>query len=80
MCFLKTLKPLDAMPIQRETKAEDVSCQDSAEETQDQQSYLNSMLKTQIPVIVSKQDQMMFDLLNSFNVNNLHIQNLNEVL
>ena len=79
MCFLKTLKSLDTMPQQKEHTPEDNSQTETIEESKTSTSYLNCMLKSQIPVLVNKQDQMFFDLLSSLKTNNLQLDNMNQV-
>lgn len=73
MCFLKTLKALDTMPVQKEHSPEDVPSQENVEEMQDQPSYLNCMLKSQTPFLANKQDQMMFNLLSCLSANTSNI-------
>jgi hypothetical protein len=75
MCFLKTLKPLDDIRIEKEQSSHEASSEENCEESRESLSYLNDMLTTKTPVLNTKQDQRLFDILALAKANTLQMQN-----
>ena len=79
MCFLKALRPLDAMPSVKEEITNEPPAQNIEENSEKNFSYLNSLLETKTPVLLSKQDQLLFNLLSSITSNSTHLETLEKV-
>jgi len=79
MCFLKTLKPLDQMPVNKETLDIHPVSQKKNIPQQQKPSFLNILLNSETPFLLNKNDQLLFKLLTLATANHSVIQNLEQV-
>jgi hypothetical protein len=73
MCFLKTLKPLDDITLEKRAPSLEAANLENQEKLEAECSYLNGMLNTQTPVLLSRQDQLLFDLLTQVKSNQVQM-------
>ena len=79
MCFLKTFKQLDAIPLEKGPLESQAEFSEKMEKGGKNHSFLNDILESKVPVLYTKQDDIIFKLLNLINSNNKHLEMLDEV-
>jgi hypothetical protein len=79
MCFLKTLKPLDEITFDRDSCTDDSSYQEMPKNSPFGCSPIPPLFLTKTPIL-SRQEQLLADLMGFIHANSARLVSLHEVI
>lgn len=80
MCFLKTLKPLDTIPIEKGHLPIESASSEKFLDVNENHSFSKIAKRPEINVSLSKQDQLLLSLLNLVNFNTQLLLDVDQVI